>query len=157
VLCFFFFLSMLLKFRHYGPREISLLPVQVVLSVQGKLKVKCAVQLFGWEHEGHDANNLKKETIVDTWSPQVNGSKQTILREKHKCWECTEFRPLKLLKFIYMVYTGGLSIQSLKPHGGGYSIVTKITVVHISTGHQKLDLISCSLSQILQMFESFSS
>jgi hypothetical protein len=34
----------------------------------------------------------------------------------------------------------------MKPHGVGYITITKITFIHIDSDHQKLDLISSSLS-----------
>jgi hypothetical protein len=48
-----------------------------------------------------------------------------------------------------------MNIRNLKLHGGGYITVIDITAVHKNTAHQKLDLISCSLSQILLMLDSF--
>jgi hypothetical protein len=77
------------------------------------------------------------------------------LRKYHECTRCMEFTILKLLKFIYIVCTAD-SIHNLKVHGVSYNTVTKMTVVHIDTAHQKLNLMSCSLSQILQMLNLFS-
>jgi hypothetical protein len=48
-----------------------------------------------------------------------------------------------------------LSIHNLKLHGIGYITVANITAVPINTAHQKLDLIACSVSQILSMVDAF--
>jgi hypothetical protein len=77
------------------------------------------------------------------------------LRKSHKCLGYIEFSAPKLLRFTYTVCTVALSAHNLKPRGAGYIPVTEITNVHINTAHQKLDLISCSLSQILWMLDSF--
>jgi hypothetical protein len=57
-----------------------------------------------------------------------------------------EFRTLKLLKFTDTVPVAGLSTHNLKTHGVGAIAVTEISVVHIATACQKLDLISYCLS-----------
>jgi hypothetical protein len=65
-----------------------------------------------------------------------------------KTYECSAVYRVhcsKLLKFTHPVHLASLNIHNLKLCGIGYVMVTKITVVHIKTGYQKLSLISCYL------------
>jgi hypothetical protein len=60
--------------------------------------------------------------------------------------------PYSKITQIYLDYMYNcMSIFNLKPHGGGYISATEIIVVYINSTHQKLHLISCSLSWILRM------
>jgi hypothetical protein len=66
-----------------------------------------------------------------------------------------ELSTLKLFRFTYATCTVGLSIHNLKLYGVDHITAIEIIVVHINTAYQKLDLISCSLFQILWMLDSF--
>jgi hypothetical protein len=45
------------------------------------------------------------------------------------------------------IYLYSTCIHSARPRGAGHNTVTKMAVVHMNTAHQKLDHISCSLSE----------
>jgi hypothetical protein len=90
-------------------------------------------------------NNLQYSTPLVSW---VYGSKQTTVEEKTWTLRMPIAQYSKITQICLYDMTSRLE-HHLKPHGIGNITITKITIVHINTAHQKLDLIPSSLSQLL--------
>jgi hypothetical protein len=68
---------------------------------------------------------------------------------------CIEFSTLKITPtYLYHMHSRS-EYSYLQPHKSRLYYYHKITVVHINTVHQNSDSISCSLSQILWLLDSF--
>jgi hypothetical protein len=76
-------------------------------------------------------------------------------RKTHECSGFPEFRTLKSLRLTYTACTIGLRIHKMTSGGVSYITVTKLLLYTWILHTKKLDLISCSLFQILWMLDSF--
>jgi hypothetical protein len=87
--------------------------------------------------------------------PQVYGSEETAITEKTQILRQPRFSSSLKSTQIYLQWSkASLSIRNLKMHGVDYIIITKMSVAHIATEHQKFYLISGFLFLILSMIDS---